>query len=99
MNSHGCATAFAIDDQPPRGLKTKPLQMTNAARFEGFDAANSTARGAENDSASNTNDSNSGIADFISESNSEYGRSLSDGYVTAVTVIVLGSAATKAANN
>jgi len=76
VNSQGRATAFASGDQAAIGLKTKPAQMTNAVRFGGFEAANSTARGVENDSASSTNGSVLGTAALTNVRNSEYGKSL-----------------------
>jgi hypothetical protein len=62
LNNQGRASAFASDDQAPSGLETNPEQMVSAARFKGLVAANSTANGDENDSASNMKGSDLGMA-------------------------------------
>src|SRR6267143_1403770 len=79
LKSQGRNAAIASCDQSAIGLKTKPAQMTNPARFGGFEAANSNASGAEKDSANSTNGSALGTAALTNGRNSRYERILSAG--------------------
>jgi hypothetical protein len=99
LKSQGRMAILAIADQFASGLETKPLQIITPVRFGGFEAANCSARGVENDSARSTNGSVLGTAAYTRGTNSRYERNWVDGYATAKPVNVLGSAARKPANS